>query len=502
MSPIADPRGALRGLMHNQHDVDEHDRELDRHREVHHDAANPSRRRWGSVKTWVFAHLLAHTFSKVTLEPSTPERHSCPTLHSGDSGSSESKMYPSTAAAVPPAPVSTQTLPTKPMNDWDVSYSKGMFAQSANAEPTRNRKTTKPVRRVTSDNDGVRHIFDIVRVIGSGSYGTVALSRLRDGPEDKLFAIKIVQKSKIGRENYEREAERLMTEKRVLSAVDHAFITKLYCAFETRDSLNFVMEYCAGGDMYFLLEKFAKNCLPEHYVVFYAASIALALNYLHQRGIMYRDLKPENILIDKEGFIRLADFGFAREHISSAQANCTTFCGSADYIAPEVVSGEGYGLAADLWSFGCVIFELLTGFPPFYCRNDRSLLFRKIERSEPAFPSHFSPEVCDLLSGLLHKDPAKRLGNGPNGMRDVFSHPFFSSIDWYQLSTKQVVPPFVPKVSSPTDTSNFEDQFTTQRVQGSLEFEDKRDSNNNPASFDDGKFADFDWCSTEVLGSS
>lgn len=327
-------------------------------------------------------------------------------------------------------------------------------------------------------------------MIGSGSYGTVLLSRLRENPQ-RLFAVKMVPKCKLRADTEGKDSCRIQTEKNVLAAVDHPFITKLYCAFETEKSVNFVMEYCAGGDMYFLLEKFKQNRLPESLVVFYAASIALALNYLHQHGIQYRDLKPENILIDHHGFIRLADFGFAKEGMDFDSDKCKTFCGSADYIAPEVLAGKGYGLAADLWSFGCVIYELLTGFPPFYCPRDRSMLFRKIEQVEPSFPTHFSPEVCDLLSKLLIKDPKERLGNGPIGMKDVFAHPFFASIDWYQLSTKQVVPPHVPKLSSASDTSNFETQFTTQHVDGSIVYEERDQQHCSDL------FGDFDWCASD-----
>ncbi|GAB9472278.1 Agc protein kinase [Globisporangium polare] len=438
--------------------------------------SSPSRQRWGSVKTWMFGQMLASSFAKVSLENSTAIDAKEP-ISSGKNDwdvcySSSSSMKPTVSASS-----SSSTLCA------DVEAEKSPDADELN--------------NVTSSDNLTRHVFDIVRIIGSGSYGTVVLSRLRDCPEEKLFAIKVVDKHKLSKQNhFNRDTQRLLTEKQVLCAIDHPFVTKLFCSFETDESLNFVMEYCPGGDMYFLLEKFAKNRLPESHVVFYAASIALALNHLHQRGILYRDLKPENILLDKDGFIRLADFGFAREQMKKSEQSCTTFCGSADYIAPEVVRGSGYGMAADLWSFGCVVYELLTGFPPFYCPKDRSLLFRKIERSEPSFPAHLSPEVCDLLSGLLHKDASQRLGNrSPNGMEDVFAHPFFASIDWYQLSTKQVVPPLVPKVSGPLDTSNFEEQFTSQRVEGHLMYEeyephchpDQRQCQNQ-------YFEDFDWC--------
>ncbi|TMW55053.1 hypothetical protein Poli38472_013815 [Pythium oligandrum] len=441
------------------------------------DSENASRRRWGSVKTWVFGHLLASSFARVSLNGRDSLESNCSQLEKAitDSAVTVSASSSTSSSFVgPSSPTASGTVTG--CNDWDVCYkSLNMPSQSCNQKTVVTPGTT-------------RCEFDILRIIGSGSYGTVVLSCLREKPS-RLFAIKMVPKCKVGRDRTDRETCRLLTEKNVLAAVDHPFITKLYCTFETEQSLNFVMEYCAGGDMYFLLEKFAKNRLPERLVVFYAASIALALNYLHQRGILYRDLKPENILVDRQGFVRLADFGFARENMGLNEQTCKTFCGSADYIAPEVISGAGYGAAADLWSFGCVMYELLMGLPPFYCPNDRAMLFRKIERSHPSFPSHVSPEASDLITKLLHKDANQRLGNGPNGMRDVFSHPFFASVDWYQLSTKQVVPPFVPQLIGAMDTSYFEDQYTQQHVDGSVRFEGRPAEKN--------LFEDFDWCTND-----
>ncbi|CAI5704618.1 unnamed protein product [Peronospora effusa] len=155
------------------------------------------------------------------------------------------------------------------------------------------------------------------------------------------------------------------------------------------------------------MEKFVKNRLPEDHVLFYATSIVLALRYLHERGILYGDLKPENILLDEAEFVRLADFGFAREQMHRSDQCCTSFCGLANYNAPEVVRGTGYGLAADLWSFGCVAYELLTGYPP------------------------------STLGVIV--PCSSRLGSGPNGMQDILDHPFFTNINWHRLETKRQV---------------------------------------------------------------
>ncbi|CAH0491226.1 unnamed protein product [Peronospora farinosa] len=203
------------------------------------------------------------------------------------------------------------------------------------------------------------------------------------------------------------------------------------------------------------MEKLVKNRLPEDHVLFYATSIVLALRSLHERGILYGDLKPENILLDEAEFVRLADFGFAREQMHRSDQCCTSFCGLANYNAPEVVRGTGYWI------------------PSIYFRRDRALLVRKINEEEPSFPHRFSPELCNLLSGWLHKNVNQRLGSGPNGMQDILDHPFFTNINWHRLETKRVTPPIVPKLASKLDTSNFECQFTSQQVVGHLVDEER-----------------------------
>lgn len=484
-------------------------------------------KKWAKVKTWTFANLLA---SNVSLEdamrnddgvPHTKEkrqltkkgnRKAMGGVNDWDCAYSSLKMSPKGAE---PAAAGN--------NDWDCSYrlkpctfrstisassststllsdAEGSHSRQSSDEGLEHEETVLEELEFEQDEcgDGTRHVFDIVRIIGSGSYGTVLLCRLRACP-NRLYAVKVVYKSKLsdreGNSDTTRQVQRLLTEKNILCSVTHPFITKMYCSFETPDALNYVLEYCPGGDMYFLLEKFPHKRLPEDHVQFYAASIALALRYLHHRGIMYRDLKPENILLDEAGFLRLADFGLAHEHMNPSEQNCTSFCGSADYIAPEVIRGNGYGLAADLWSFGCVVYEMLTGFPPFYSHHDRALLFDKIKTDEPGFPRHCSPPLCDFLSGLLHKESSQRLGNGPNGMQEIFDHPFFANISWHRLKTKQVVPPLVPNLAGKLDTSNFENQFTSQLVDGHLVYEE-RGSHRACAGTDENSFyfGEFDWC--------
>lgn len=497
--------------------------------------SEPGRQAWDGVKTWSFAQMF---HGKVSLED-----NGLPPM--GKKPAAAGKAKPSGSYTSLTSEL-TRSASSSSSNDWDCSYhglrqhasisassSSSTLCMDAEQQQQQALVATGSGLRHVSDrlaadlahvaeaddgdasdcnswSDSSRVVFDILKVIGSGSYGTVLLCTQRGSADGRLFAVKVVDKSKL--RDYrdrsklsQREVKRLRTEKQVLSVVDHPFITKLYCAFETRESLNFVLEYCPGGDMYFLLEKFPDNRLPETHVSFYAASIALALNYLHQRGIMYRDLKPENLLIDRDGFLRLADFGFARPDMARAEQICKSFCGSADYIAPEVARGTGYGMAADLWSFGCVVYELLSGYPPFYSPRDRAMLFRKIKHEAPVFPSHFSKDARSLVTGLLHKDAAKRLGNGPNGMNDVFAHPFFDSVDWYALAAKQVAPPMVPRLAGALDTRNFEEQFTSQHVDGHLVYEERDvdDDDDVFSSADEADkpylFDDFDWCAEDAF---
>jgi len=329
----------------------------------------------------------------------------------------------------------------------------------------------------------IRETYDKLNVLGAGAFGSVVLSRTASS--NSLYAVKMIEKEKLSNNYMAEEKKRILTERQVLIETSHPFIIKLESAFETQDHLNFVLEYCPGGDLYTLLENESNHFLNEHLVVFYSASILTALHYLHHHGIAYRDLKPENILLDKDGFIRLADFGLAKLGMEN-DSSTYSFCGSVDYMAPELLTGAGYGKSADLWSFGCVIFEMLTGLPPFYTTRGRRHLFDKILAGRVSYPSHMSADACHLVAGLLQYDPKLRLGNGPAGMAAIFEHPFFKAVDWYQLVIKQVPVPLVPKLNDPCDTSNFGNQFTSQVISGSIV--DSRDKIH-----DDLEFIGFDW---------
>uniref|UniRef100_A0A673AUD3 non-specific serine/threonine protein kinase n=1 Tax=Sphaeramia orbicularis TaxID=375764 RepID=A0A673AUD3_9TELE len=195
---------------------------------------------------------------------------------------------------------------------------------------------------------------------------------------------------------------------------------------------------------------------------FYGAEIVSALEYLHSRDVVYRDLKLENLMLDKDGHIKITDFGLCKEGITS-DATMKTFCGTPEYLAPEVLEDNDYGRAVDWWGLGVVMYEMMCGRLPFYNR-DHERLFELILMEEIRFPRNLSPEAKSLLAGLLKKDPKQRLGGGPNDAKDVMSHIFFITINWQDLEQKKITPIFKPQVTSETDTRYFDEEFTAQTI--------------------------------------
>jgi RAC serine/threonine-protein kinase len=275
---------------------------------------------------------------------------------------------------------------------------------------------------------------------------------------DSMFALKVLRKDNIIKRN---QVEHTKTERSVLGYVKHPFIVGMNMAFQSRDKLYFVLDYCAGGELFFHLGKLGK--FPEHRTRFYAAEIILAISYVHSLDIIYRDLKPENVLLDASGHIRLTDFGLSKEGISSSSSGANSFCGTPEYLAPEILNRQGHGRAVDWWSLGALTYEMLTGLPPFYCQ-DRDRLFEKIKKSELSYPASLSSSSKNLLRGLLTKDPTKRLGSGPNDADDIKPHPFFGNLDWDKLQRGEITPPWKPQINGTQDTSQFDKEFTSMPI--------------------------------------
>lgn len=248
-----------------------------------------------------------------------------------------------------------------------------------------------------------------------------------------------------------------MVEKRVLAlAWENPFLTHLYATFQSKEHLFFVMEYLNGGDLMYHIQD--KGRFDLNRAIFYAAEIVVGLQFLHSKGIVYRDLKLDNVMLDKDGHIKIADFGMCKENISP-ENRATTFCGTPDYIAPEILLGQKYTFSVDWWSFGVLVYEMLIGQSPFQ-GDDEDELFDSIRSDVPHYPRWITKESKSLLEQLFERDPNRRLGV----VGDIRAHAFFGTISWSLLEKRQVEPPFKPKVKSSSDCSNFDREFLNEKA--------------------------------------
>ncbi|XP_031564380.1 RAC-gamma serine/threonine-protein kinase-like [Actinia tenebrosa] len=297
--------------------------------------------------------------------------------------------------------------------------------------------------------------FTMLRVLGKGTFGKVMMARMKSTGE--ICALKILKKDVIIAKD---EVTHTLTENRVLQSTKHPFLTELKCSFQTPDRLIFVMEYVNGGELFFHLSK--DRVFSEDRSRFYGAEMTLAIKYLHDHKVVYRDLKLENLLLDADGHIKITDFGLCKEEISYG-ATTKTFCGTPEYLAPEVLEDNDYGRSVDWWGVGVVMYEMMCGRLPFY-NKDHEVLFELILTEDVKFPSRLSEKAKSILSGLLEKDPQKRLGGKSDDAKEVMKHPFFDIINWDDLYNKKIKPPFKPVIKSETDVSNFDEDFTNEPV--------------------------------------
>ncbi|KAI1732974.1 protein kinase domain-containing protein [Ditylenchus destructor] len=262
--------------------------------------------------------------------------------------------------------------------------------------------------------------FSILKVLGKGSFGKVLLVELRG--RNQYYAMKCLKKD---------------------------------------EYLFFVMEYLNGGDLMYHIQQVKR--FDENRTRFYACEIICALQFLHSRNIIYRDLKLDNILLDSEGHVHLADFGMCKTEANRENGLASTFCGTPDYIAPEIIKGQLYNEAVDFWSFGVLVYEMLIGQSPFHGDGEDEL-FDAILNERPYFPKTLGKEAAKCLSALFDRNPNTRLGmpECPDG--PIRTHPFFRGVDWKKFETRQVQPPYKPTVKSPQDTSNFDDDFTQEKA--------------------------------------
>lgn len=301
--------------------------------------------------------------------------------------------------------------------------------------------------------------FELLKVIGRGSYAKVFMVELKK--TKRIYAMKVIKKEMFVLNDNE-DIDWVQTEKHVFeSASNYPFLVGLHSCFQNESRLFFVIEFVRGGDLMYHMQRRRRLSEPE--AQFYAAEISLALDFLHTRGIIYRDLKLDNVLIDHEGHIKLTDYGMCKEGIKKGEKT-TTFCGTPNYISPELLRGENYDFSVDWWALGILLYEMLAGRSPFDTQEaSEDELFRKILEDFIRIPRSLSVRAQKILKDFLKKDPVGRLGCDPDqGFSEIKQHEFFRGIDWDQLERRQVKPPYTPRTTSDRDLAHFDHDFTRQ----------------------------------------
>lgn len=314
------------------------------------------------------------------------------------------------------------------------------------------RRSLLPQRSTVSKGKYSLADFQIMRTLGTGSFGRVHL--VRSVHNGRYYAIKVLKKSQVVKM---KQVEHTNDERRMLKLVEHPFLIRMWGTFQDSKNLFMVMDYIEGGELFSLLRKSQR--FPNPVAKFYAAEVILALEYLHGHDIIYRDLKPENILLDRNGHIKITDFGFAKE-VSTVT---WTLCGTPDYIAPEVITTKPYNKSVDWWSLGVLIYEMLAGYTPFYDSVPMKT-YEKILSGKLVFPSFFSPEVIDLLSKLITADLTRRLGNLSNGPADIRNHPWFHEVVWEKLLAKDIETPYEPPITAGVGDTSLYDHYPEEKL--------------------------------------
>ena len=322
--------------------------------------------------------------------------------------------------------------------------------------------------------------FEKISLLGRGSFGEVFL--VKNKRNDKYYAMKILNKGAVKLRHQEIHTK---AERDLMVKIHCPFIVGIKFAFQDQEKLYIITEYMQGGEIFYHLHKERK--FNNEKTKFYISEIVLALEFLHNKHMLYRDLKPENILLDSEGHIKLTDFGLSKI-FNKKKEKAYTICGTPQYLAPEILSDDGYDDCIDWWSLGCVMYEMLVGRAPFNIPRGGSLC-ADLYKKKVFMPTYVSKEAIDLISLLLVPNPKKRLGYGPNGASKIKEHEFFEGVNWDDVYNKKVKPPFVPELNGETDLRYFDIAFTSEKIEGSQDknslddagFNVSNDSENTPS---------------------
>ena len=288
--------------------------------------------------------------------------------------------------------------------------------------------------------------YDKLKTVGLGSYGRVRLCKQKK--TGNVYVMKILKKNEIIKQ---KQVDHVYSEFNILSSLKHPFIVQLVgYNFEDPKYIYFIMEYIQGGELFTLLR--TKGSFPVPQAKFYLAHIITIFEYLHSKNIVYRDLKPENILINKNGYLKLTDFGFAKQ---LENEKTYTLCGTPEYLAPEIILNKGHGKPVDWWTLGILLYEMLVGIDPF-SDDDPMKTYQKILKGKINFPKTINKDAKSLIKHLLTQDTTKRFGCLKNGVKDILNHRFFEGFDWKNFVYLSMPAPYIPEIKSEDDTSNFE----------------------------------------------
>ena len=300
---------------------------------------------------------------------------------------------------------------------------------------------------------GLDH-FNFLAVLGKGNFGKVMLAETKSTKQ--LYAIKVLKKEFIIEND---EVESTKSERDVLIIANrarHPFLLNLHACFQTETRVYFVMEYVSGGDLMWHIQR---GQFGTKRAQFYAAEVCLALKYFHENGVVYRDLKLDNILLTLDGHLKIADYGLCKKDMYYGSTT-STFCGTPEFMAPEILLDKKYGRAVDWWAFGVLIYQMLLQQSPFR-GEDEDEIYDAILADEPLYPIHMPRDSVSILQKLLTREPDQRLGSGPTDAQEVMTHAFFRNVNWDDIQNKRVPAPFLPQIKNATDTSNFDQEFTS-----------------------------------------